>query len=209
VNDKYKADLSAKEKEEKEKGVDDEHHSENGQDTSDAKEEPVEDDEDVKMEEDSTNMVDAQTAFKVRTARCLRLRQLSSHPFNLEQFLQESDRKKEIQLALHKLRTEVTQLTANDDREKLTAAISSKYSQGLQLLEEKTADMFGGSEDMIKMVELVDNEHKLKDATCGFCDQAGYPTDATQAANVSDLLCATSSLTNVTSANTFIAGAVL
>jgi hypothetical protein len=58
-----------------------------------------EDEEDIQMEDVAT-IVDAQTAFKVQTCRLTRLRQLSSHPFNLEPFLREKDREADIQLAL-------------------------------------------------------------------------------------------------------------
>ena len=196
VDDKYKADLSDNEEAEDEETaadqvLDDDDDEGEDEDVPNANEEPSKDDEDVKMEEDLPTMVDAQTAFAVQTARCLRLRQLSSHVFNFEQFLRESDREEEVQSSLDKLRAEVSQSTNDDDQEKLHAAILPEYAQGLKLLEAKVGKMFGGSDDMIKMVELVSNGNKLKDITCGLCRKRNPPVEPTQGLNVSELLATT------------------
>ncbi|RGP75109.1 hypothetical protein FLONG3_5793 [Fusarium longipes] len=189
VNDKYETDLSNKQNEGEHKEKED---GDNGQlsgdvkDKSGAKEEPAEEDGDAKMEEEEA---DTKTAFGIRLAQCIRLRQISSHPFNFEQFLREDDREQEIRSTLDKLRTEVSQLTTTADRANLNEAISSKYLRGLETLEERTSDMFGDSEDIIKMVELVNNEHRLLDVTCKLCNQENPPEDATQSANCDHIYC--------------------
>ncbi|KAJ4011982.1 hypothetical protein NW766_007282 [Fusarium irregulare] len=193
VDDKYKADLSDNEEaEDEETATDqvlDDDDDEGDEDVPNVSEEPSKDKEDVKMEEDLPTMVDAQTDFAVQRARCLRLRQLSSHVFNFEQFLRESDREEEVQSSLDKLRAEVSQSTNDDDQEKLHAAILPEYAQGLKLLEAKVGNMFGGSDDMIKMVELVSNENKLKDITCGLCRKRNPPVEPTQGLNCEHIFC--------------------
>ncbi|CAG7562747.1 unnamed protein product [Fusarium equiseti] len=205
VDDKYKADLSDNEEAEDEESaadqVPDDDDEDEDEDVPNVNEEPPKDDEDVKMEEDLPTMVDAQTAFAIQTARCLRLRQLSSHVFNFEQFLRESDREQEVQSSLDKLRAEVSQSTNDDDQEKLHTAILPEYAQGLKLLEAKVGNMFGGSDDMIKMVELVSNENKLKDITCGLCSKRNPPVEPTEGLNCEHIYCESCLMSSIRSYN--------
>jgi hypothetical protein len=138
--------------------------------------------------EDVGTIVDAQTAFKLQTSRLTRLRQLSSHPFNLEPFLREKDREAEIQLALDKFRAEMSETTANTDQQELDMAIGSQYSLGLKQLEENAQGLFGGIGDMEKMLTLAINEQKSQEITCRLCDQENPPVEPTRSSNVSDLL---------------------
>lgn len=145
------------------------------------------DEDDIQME-DVTTIVDTKTAFKVQTNRLTRLRQLSSHPFNLEPFLREKDREADIQLALDKFRAEMSEPTANTDQQELDTAIGTQYSLGLKQLEEKTRGFFGGIDDMERMLTLAINEQKTQEITCRLCDQENPPVEPTRGSNVSDLL---------------------
>lgn len=146
------------------------------------------DDDEVNIQmEGVATIVDAQTAFKVQTCRLTRLRQLSSHPFNLEPFLREKDREADIQLALDKFRAEMAEPTANTDQQELDTAIGSQYSLGLKQLEEKTQGLFGGIDDMAKMLTLAINEQKAQEITCRLCDQENPPVEPSRSSNVSGL----------------------
>ncbi|KAM0346712.1 hypothetical protein ACHAPU_005427 [Fusarium lateritium] len=194
VDNHYRAELLEQENDDKEDVADDDSSDIEDDQDQNLDEDEVEDEaedeaeDDVQMEDVET-IVDAQTAFKVQTARCSRLRQLSSHPFNLEKFLREKDREADIQLALERFQAEVSQLTANTDQQALDEAIRTQYSLGLSLLEEKTQGLFGGADDMAKMLKLASNEHRTGKMTCRICDQESPPVEPTQGSNCEHVYC--------------------
>ncbi|KAF5002091.1 hypothetical protein FGRMN_574 [Fusarium graminum] len=197
VDNHYKAELSdEQENEDGEGGSNDENQSPDINIDIDQDQDQDEDlngdeaEDDVQMEDaEAETLVDAQTAFKVQTARCSRRRQLSSHPFNLEKFLRENDRETDIQRALERFQAEVSQLTANIDQQALNDALGAKYSLGLNLLEEKTQGLFGGADDMAKMLELASNEQKTGQLTCSLCDQESPPVEPTRGSNCEHVYC--------------------
>ncbi|KIL95436.1 hypothetical protein FAVG1_00173 [Fusarium avenaceum] len=193
VDDCYQAELLEKEEEEgsEEDESDDLDDESNKSDFNDDQGQDVDvdgDGDNIQMEDVAT-IVDAQTAFKLQTSRLMRLRQLSSHPFNLEPFLREKDREAEIQLALDKFRAEMSEPTANTDQQGLDTAIGSKYSLGLKQLEEKTRGLFGGIGDMERMLTLAINEQKVQEITCLLCDQENPPVEPTRSPNCEHVYC--------------------
>ncbi|WZH42882.1 P-loop containing nucleoside triphosphate hydrolase protein [Fusarium acuminatum] len=190
VDDCFKAELLEKEEDDTEEDefndLDDES---NKSDVNDDQGQDADGDEDDIQMEDVGTIVDAQTAFKLQTSRLTRLRQLSSHPFNLEPFLREKDREAEIQLALDKFRAEMSETTANTDQQELDMAIGSQYSLGLKQLEENTQGLFGGIGDMEKMLTLAINEQKSQEITCRLCDQENPPVEPTRSSNCEQVYC--------------------
>ncbi|KAJ4320214.1 hypothetical protein N0V84_005999 [Fusarium piperis] len=124
-------------------------------------------------------------------SRFIGLRQAVSHPLNLEKFLREKNREKDIRLATERLKEEAESIQNDADESNAhTEQMAQdkvgreRFSVGAHQIETLYKDWIGGAEEMAKLRTLAANEHEVRGVTCGFCKKKKPPVDPTRGANV-------------------------
>ncbi|KAF4451599.1 hypothetical protein F53441_5455 [Fusarium austroafricanum] len=130
-------------------------------------------------------------SYRVLNTRLMRLSQLPSHPLNLEKFFRGDGCEEEVQSAIERFKSEVTQSSVHADQKAFAAALNLEkdYSSGLQQLESAIKDKFGGVENMAELLPLAANEKKVKNITCGLCHKQNSPVNPVYSANCEHIYC--------------------
>ncbi|KAF4999508.1 hypothetical protein FDECE_11499 [Fusarium decemcellulare] len=129
--------------------------------------------------------------FLAQNRRCMRLRQAASHPFNLERFLQESERADEVKQVIKQFQEGIPEPAMTDEQQAQKAQDAegmSRYSSGLKQLE-KHQDLLGDTNDMLRLLTLVSNEHTTNGITCGICGQKSPPVMPVRGSNCDHIFC--------------------
>jgi hypothetical protein len=126
---------------------------------------------------------------KVKLARQVRLRQVTSHPFTIEKIVQERFREDDI-VALRRAQKGkgvvpiLDSLKEGDKKDDKSQGLSD-FARGMNYLETLEDGVFGGHIDMGALLKLAENEAKIRRSTCGLCKKATPPVKPVQSSNVS------------------------
>lgn len=126
---------------------------------------------------------------KVKLARQVRLRQVTSHPFTIEKIIQERFREDDI-VALRRAQNGrgvvpiLDSLKEGDKKDDKSHGLAG-FATGMSYLETLEDNVFGGNLDMSALLELAKNEAKVRGSTCGLCKKANPPVKPVQSSNVS------------------------
>ncbi|XEV05212.1 hypothetical protein FSHL1_010499 [Fusarium sambucinum] len=135
-------------------------------------------DKDADEEEDATKDAmanepegdDTKNSKATMAARCTRMRQAASHPFNLEKFLQESDSKEIIEWILEQYKENIQQPNTNTEQQTQDATQWEAFLPGKRQLETHYQGMSGGITDMARLLSLVANQHDTYGLKCSLCE---------------------------------------
>ncbi|KAH6965198.1 SNF2 family N-terminal domain-containing protein [Fusarium venenatum] len=128
---------------------------------------------------------------KVKLARQLRLRQVTSHPFTIEKIIQEKlrgDGIVGIQREHNKAKGILPIVESLKDGDKGSHGLA-RFNLGMEHLEALEDEAFGGNLDMDDLLKLALNEVKIRGIACGLCKKAKPPVKPVRSANCEHLFC--------------------
>ncbi|KAL6912815.1 hypothetical protein FSST1_010575 [Fusarium sambucinum] len=128
---------------------------------------------------------------KVKLARQLRLRQVTSHPFTIEKIIQEKLREDDIvgiQREHNKAKGILPIVESLKDGDKGSHGLS-RFNPGMEHLEALEDEAFGGNLDMDDLLKLALNEAKIRGIACSLCKKAKPPVKPVRSANCEHLFC--------------------
>lgn len=102
-------------------------------------------------------------------ARCTRMRQAASHPFNLEMFLRGDDSKEIVEWILERYKENIQKPNADTEQQIQDAARWEPFLPGQRQLETEYPDVSGGISDMARLLSLVINQHNTYGLKCCLC----------------------------------------
>jgi hypothetical protein len=124
---------------------------------------------------------------RVRLARQVRLRQVTSHPFTIEKIIQERFREDDIvgvQRAHNKAKSIIPILESLKDGDKGSHGLM-RFKAGMYHLETLKDDVFGGNFDMKALFDLTLSEANIRGIACGLCKKAKPPVKPVRSSEVS------------------------
>ncbi|KAJ4120127.1 hypothetical protein NW768_010411 [Fusarium equiseti] len=130
---------------------------------------------------------------KVKLARQVRLRQVTSHPFTIEKIIQERFREDDI-VELRRAQNSqsvvpiLDNLKEGDKKDDKSHGLAG-FATGMNHLETLEDDVFGGHIDMGALLNLAENEAKVRWSTCGLCKKAKPPVKPVQSSNCEHFFC--------------------
>ncbi|KAJ4265070.1 hypothetical protein NW762_005314 [Fusarium torreyae] len=132
----------------------------------------------------------AQKIEKMRLNRQTRLRQITSHPFTIEKIFQERLREDDISAIrrAHKSKGIVPILDSLKEGDKMSNSLS-KFTAGLDLVEEMGDNVFGGHFDMDTVLKLAQNESEIRGIPCGICSKETPPVKPIRGSNCEHIFC--------------------
>ncbi|KAM0491618.1 hypothetical protein ACHAP8_010539 [Fusarium lateritium] len=128
---------------------------------------------------------------KVRLARQVRLRQVTSHPFTIEKIIQERFREDDIvgiQRAHNRAKSVNPILESLRDGDKGTHGLA-RFKAGMDHLETLEDEVFGGNFDMKAFFDLALRETDIRGIACGLCKKAKPPVNPVRSANCQHVFC--------------------
>ncbi|KAH7182523.1 SNF2 family N-terminal domain-containing protein [Fusarium flagelliforme] len=144
---------------------------------------------DAEKDAASSEDTDVKIDSKSMTAQCTRMRQAASHPFNLEGFLQERNRKDNIAWILEQCKKDASEITLTPEQRVDDAIQWSPFLPGLQEIETKYQNVPGDETDMEKLLELVNNEHSASEMICCLCEDPVELKRAVRGTNCEHVYC--------------------
>ncbi|VTO86631.1 unnamed protein product [Fusarium graminearum] len=106
---------------------------------------------------------------KAMAARCTRMRQAASHPFNLEMFLRGDDSKEIVEWILEQYKENIQKPNTDTEQQIQDAARWEPFLPGQRQLETEYPDVSGGISDMARLLSLVINQHNTYGLKCCLC----------------------------------------
>ncbi|CAM1503291.1 Fc.00g080670.m01.CDS01 [Cosmosporella sp. VM-42] len=108
-------------------------------------------------------------------SRYMKMRQIVSHPFNMEKMFRQRLRKDDIEAIEKRLHLQVGMGIPLAKQLKADETFSnglSKYAQGLQIVEMMPEPVFGGNFNMNALMTMVANELDVKHVSCPKCEKS-------------------------------------
>ncbi|OBS20746.1 hypothetical protein FPOA_07086 [Fusarium poae] len=128
---------------------------------------------------------------RVRLARQVRLRQVTSHPFTIEKIIQERFREDDIvgvQRAHNKAKSIIPILESLKDGDKGSHGLM-RFKAGMYHLETLKDDVFGGNFDMKALFDLTLSEANIRGIACGLCKKAKPPVKPVRSSECQHVFC--------------------
>ena len=125
----------------------------------------------IKKEDDDEKSHFKKAETRLQCAKLIRLRQATSHAFNLEKMLRTNMTPKNTQRIKRFLNLSSSKTSILDQmlsHEKGRSSFEA-YAAGLKLLRDRKEPVFGGIFDWNGMLDLIENEQKVRHVTCSGC----------------------------------------
>ncbi|KAK6698123.1 hypothetical protein SNK05_010970 [Fusarium graminearum] len=125
---------------------------------------------------------------KAMAARCTRMRQAASHPFNLEMFLRGDDSKEIVEWILEQYKENIQKPNTDTEQQIQDAARWEPFLPGQRQLETEYPDVSGGISDMARLLSLCEHVYCKGCLTVALNSARKYQAEGTPEQNAVKLL---------------------